>query len=231
MKEPIPVNMPQEFLVDDSMIIPPTKNWQQIEVIRGPNIRPLPQNTALPNNLAGEVLLKVSDNITTDHIMPAGAKILPLRSNIPAIADHVFEAIDSTFAQRAKTAGKGFIIGGDNYGQGSSREHAALAPMYLGIKSVLAKSFARIHRANLINFGIIPLTFTRYTDYDLIKQRNQLQIPDLRNNLKPGQQVKVKNVSQNYEFYVNHDLTSRQIEIILAGGLLNYTKMETRIKK
>lgn len=224
MKEPISVNMPQEFLIDDSMIIPPVKESQQIEIIRGPNICALPQNNVLPNTLLAEVLLKVGDNITTDHIMPAGAKILPLRSNIPAIADHVFEPIDSSFAQRAKSAGKGFIVGGDNYGQGSSREHAALAPMYLGIKSVIAKSFARIHRTNLINFGIIPLTFTNKSDYDVIRQGDQLQIKDIRVELKPEKLITVYNTTQNFEFTVNHGLTQRQIDIILAGGLLNYTK-------
>jgi aconitate hydratase len=232
LNEPILVSMPQEFLIDDSMIIPPAKNWQQIEIIRGPNIRPLPQNNALPDNLSGEVILKVGDNITTDHIMPAGAKILPLRSNIPAIADHVFETIDSTFAKRAKSAGSGIIIGGENFGQGSSREHAALAPMYLGIKSVFVKSFARIHRANLINFGILPLTFRNQKDYDLIKQEDQLLVPNLRKNLKFEQPLIVRNITQNYEFYVDQNLTSRQIKIILVGGLLNYTKMEfvTRTK-
>jgi aconitate hydratase len=228
MKEPITVTMPQEFLIDDSMIIPPVKESQQIEIIRGPNIRPLPQNTALSNTLSAIVLLKVGDNITTDHIMPAGAKILPLRSNIPAIAEHMFEPIDSSFAQRAKSAHGGFIVGGENYGQGSSREHAALVPMHLGIKAVLAKSFARIHRTNLINFGIIPLVFRNKADYDTIQQNDTLQISDVRAALKPEQPLTVHNTTQNIAIKVNHELTQRQIEIILAGGLLNYTKIKQR---
>ncbi|MDI6782598.1 MAG: aconitate hydratase [bacterium] len=222
--EPIPINLPERFLIDDSMLIPPAKEPEKIEIIRGPNIRPLPINTTLPENLVGEVLLKVGDNITTDHIMPAGAKILPLRSNIPAIAEHVFERVDATFATRAKSANGGFIIGGENYGQGSSREHAALAPMYLGIKAVFAKTFARIHRANLINFGILPLTFADAKDSEFIKQGDQLQIQNIRNQLKSGGTIIVKNITQNTEFTGTHNLTPRQREIILAGGLLNYTK-------
>jgi aconitate hydratase len=222
--EPIIVSLPKEFLIDDSMVIPPTKVPDHVEIIRGPNIRPLPINSPLPENLEGEVLLKVGDNITTDHIMPAGAKILPLRSNIPAIADHVFERVDGAFAQRAKTAGKGFILGGENYGQGSSREHAALAPMYLGIKAVFAKTFARIHRANLINFGILPLSFTQASDYDLIKQGDKLQIANIRLTLKLGQPLTIKNLTQNREIVVTHGLSQRQIDIILVGGLLNFTK-------
>lgn len=220
----IAVSQPKEFLIDDSMIIPPSKEPDKVEIIRGPNIRPLPINKPLPVVLEGEVLLKVGDNITTDHIMPAGAKILPLRSNIPAISEHVYERVDATFAQRAKSVGGGFIVGGDNYGQGSSREHAALAPMYLGVKAVITKTFARIHRSNLINFGILPLTFSDFKDINSVKQGDRLQSSNIRTALKSGQPIKIKNLTQNTEFSVNHGLTPRQIDIILARGLLNYTK-------
>jgi len=221
----IEIKTPDEFLIDDSMILPPAEDPSTIEVLRGPNIKPLPVNKKLPETLKGKALLKVGDNITTDHIMPAGAKILPLRSNIPAISQYVFSGIDASFADRAKEAGGGFIIGGHNYGQGSSREHAALAPMYLGIKAVLAKSFARIHRANLVNFGILPLTFVDERDYDSIAAEDVLEI----NTADLGQEsgLTVKNIAKGTEFKVRHDLTPRQVEIIKAGGLLNYTKQAT----
>ncbi|HHX74793.1 MAG TPA: aconitate hydratase, partial [Firmicutes bacterium] len=170
------VELPEKYLVDDSMIIPPAADPETVEVVRGPNIQPLPVNKELPDTLQASVLLKVEDNITTDHIMPARAKILPLRSNIPAISAYVFSQIDPTFAERAKAAGSGVVVGGHNYGQGSSREHAALAPMYLGVKAVIAKSFARIHHANLVNFGILPLTFASEADYDKIGQGDKLEI-------------------------------------------------------
>ena len=155
------IKYPRSFLIDDTMILPPSSQPEKVEIIRGPNIKPLPLKEAMPNVLKGVVLLKVEDNITTDHIMPAGSKILPKRSNIPAIAEHVFEVVDPTFPARAKAAGGGFVVGGHNYGQGSSREHAALAPMYLGLKAVLVKSFARIHLANLINFGAAAVDFRK----------------------------------------------------------------------
>ncbi|MDZ7262728.1 MAG: aconitate hydratase [candidate division KSB1 bacterium] len=222
--KPIQVSLPKEFLIDDSMILPPAKEPEKVEIIRGPNIKPLPINEPLPDILEGQVLLKVEDNITTDHIMPAGAKILPLRSNIPAISEHVFEVIDPTFAQRAKEAGGGFIVGGENYGQGSSREHAALAPMYLGIKWVLAKSFARIHRDNLINFGILPLTFADLKDYENLNQGDRLRISEVRKCLETGEPLIIHNLTSNNRIKVMYQLTPRQREIILAGGLLNYTK-------
>lgn len=221
---PIKVQFPDTFIIDDSMIIPPSKEPEKVEVIRGPNIKQLPINEPLPNILTGEVLLKVGDNITTDHIMPAGAKILPLRSNIPALSEHVFSVVDDSFAQRAKKTGAGFIIGGTNYGQGSSREHAALAPMYLGIKWVLSKSFARIHMANLINFGIIPLNFQNETDYDNISQGDQLKIENVIETIKSNNPLIIINLTQNYELMATYDLTDRQKEIIFAGGLLNYTR-------
>ena len=209
--------LPDSFSVDDSMIIKPTGG----EVVRGPNIKPLPLNKPLPKDLTGEVLLKVQDDITTDHIMPAGAKVLPLRSNIPAISEYVFSAIDPTFPKRAKEKGGGFIVGGANYGQGSSREHAALAPMHLGIKAVIAKSFARIHKANLINFGIIPLEFKNTRDYDAIKQGDVIEMVGIIDKLtKLTFTIKVS----GRPVEVKHDLTVRQINIIKAGGLLNLVR-------
>jgi aconitate hydratase len=220
-----PVEMPRVFLIDDSMIVPPAANPEKVEVIRGPNIKPLPVNGELPDTLQIKVLLKVEDNITTDHIMPAGAKILPLRSNIPAISEYVFSALNPDFADRAKAAKSGTIIGGHNYGQGSSREHAALAPMYLGIKAVFAKSFARIHHANLVNFGILPLTFTAETDYDKIGQDDLLEIRDLRVQLQ-GETLTVHNLTGGKSFTVRHGLSPRQIKIVTDGGLLNHTKKQ-----
>ncbi|KKR30966.1 MAG: aconitate hydratase [Candidatus Schekmanbacteria bacterium GWA2_38_11] len=215
---------PDFFLIDDNMIIPPSKKPEKVEIVRGPNIAPLPVKEPMPDHLEGEVLLKVGDNITTDHIMPAGAKILPLRSNIPRISEHVFEAVDPGFPKRAKEQGGGFIIGGDNYGQGSSREHAALAPMYLGVKFVLSKSFARIHRANLINFGILPLTFSNAADYNSLDQGDKLEIRDVLTTIRESGPLEIKNVTKGTDFQASYDLTIRQKEIIMAGGLLNYTK-------
>lgn len=213
----------EEFLVDDTMILNPAEDPSTIEIRRGPNIKPLPQQTALAESLTGQVLLKVGDNITTDHIMPAGAKILPLRSNIPAISQYVFSGVDPDFAHRAKEHGGGFVIGGQNYGQGSSREHAALAPMYLGVKAVIVKSFARIHRANLINFGILPLVFSDPKDYDRIKAHDELFIAEVGSSLD-NNTVIVENRTGKYTFETKADLTPRQIAIIKAGGLLNFTK-------
>ncbi len=222
--KPIEIEMPREYLVDDSMILPPSKKPGEVEVIRGPNIKPLPLNDPMPEVIEAEVLLKTPDNITTDDIMPAGAKILPLRSNIPAISEHVYEGVDPTFAERARNASGGFILGGENYGQGSSREHAALAPMYLGIKAVIAKGFARIHRANLINFGIMPLTFVNPADYDGIDQGDVLKLTDLKAAVPSGKPLKVANVTKGTELEVELGATPRQADILLAGGLLNYTK-------
>lgn len=222
--EYVDVEMPTAFPIDDSMILPPAENPENVEILRGPNIKPLPVNKNLPNTLRGTVLLKLGDNITTDHIMPAGAKILPLRSNIPAISQYVFSGVDLSFHDRAKDAGGGFVVGGQNYGQGSSREHAALAPMYLGIKAVIAKSFARIHRANLVNFGILPLTFVNEADYDGVYGEDTFEI-DVK-AMSEEAVLNIKNVSKGTEFKVRHDLTPRQIEIIKTGGLLNYTKQQ-----
>lgn len=219
----VEVTLPEQFLIDDSMVLPPAENPDSVTVLRGPNIKPLPVNSELPPQITGAALLKVGDNITTDHIMPAGAKVLPLRSNIPAISQYVFSGVDPTFADRAKAAGGGFVVGGQNYGQGSSREHAALAPMYLGVKAVITKSFARIHRANLINFGILPLTFVSEADYDKIDQGDQLEIAAGSLN---DAELTVKNLTKGTELKVRHDLTGRQTAIVLAGGLLNYTKKQ-----
>jgi len=226
--QPIEITLPPRFTIDDGMILKPADNPDGVLIRRGPNIAPLPEQSPLADTLQGEILLKVGDNITTDDIMPAGAKILPLRSNIPAISEHVFEAIDPTFAQRAKEKGGGTVVGGDNYGQGSSREHAALAPMYLGVKAVLAKSFARIHRANLINFGILPLTFTDPQTYDQLNQGDLLALENVRQLLSTRNTLPVKNLTTGLTFEARHDLTPRQLAIILAGGLLNYTREQQR---
>ncbi len=204
----------------DQLIEAPAADGSAVEIIRGPNIKPLPIHPGVPATLTGEVLLKVGDNITTDHIMPAGAKVLPLRSNIPAISQYVFERVDPTFPARAQTAGGGFVIGGANYGQGSSREHAALAPMYLGVTAVIVKSFARIHLANLINFGIIPLTFANEADYDRVAQGTRVTLPDIAARLRAGQPV-VLELPDGTQLPLAHALTPRQVTIILAGGLLN----------
>ena len=214
------VKMPKKFLVDDNMIVAPIEDGSKVEILRGPNIAPCPTKDPLPDALDGEVILKVEDNITTDHIMPAGAKILPLRSNVPKISEHVFEAVDPEFPARAKEKGGGFIVGGSNYGQGSSREHAALAPMYLGVKAVITKSFARIHLANLTNFGIIPLTFVNEGDYDKIDQGDQLEL-----NVKSIRKtLTLKNKTKGESYQLTHALDPRAIDIIKAGGSLAYAK-------
>jgi len=222
--DPITVTLPKNYLIDDAMILPPSETPEKVEIVRGPNIKPLPIKEALPTSLDGVVLLKVGDNITTDHIMPAGSKILPLRSNIPAISEHVFEGIDPTFPSRAKAANGGFIVGGENYGQGSSREHAALAPMYLGIKAVIVKSFARIHRANLVNFGILPLTLVNPSDIEKIAENDHLEIQNIQESLETGGTVTLQNKTKGVAIELRHDLTSRQTKIILAGGMLNFIR-------
>lgn len=216
------IDMPHTFFINDNLIIPPLppQKSQEVEVLRGPNIAPLPSFPPLEDTLAGAALLKVGDNITTDHIMPAGAKILPLRSNIPLISAHVFEAVDPAFHERAKASGGGFIIGGENYGQGSSREHAALAPKYLGVKAVVVKSFARIHLANLINFGIVPLTFADPADYDTIEPDDMLKIEigDLH-----GEPV-MFNETRNRRIPLRHSLSALDAEVLKAGGKLPWIK-------
>lgn len=226
MGKPVRVKMPERFALDDNLLVPPLsiEEAERVEIVRGPNIKPLPTRGSLKGALSGEVLLKVGDNITTDHIMPAGAKILPLRSNIPAIAEHVFEGVDPTFPQRAQQSGGGFVVGGENYGQGSSREHAALAPMHLGVKAVLVKSFARIHLANLINFGILPLTFAEAGDYERVGQGDRMEVPGAEELLREGKSLVIRNLTRGIEFPVRYNLTPRQRELILVGGLLNHTR-------
>jgi len=219
------VDTPEKFLIEDNMIMPPATDPDKVEVIRGPNIRPLPINKPMADDLEGTVLLKVGDNITTDHIMPAGAKVLPLRSNIPAISEYVFEKVDPSFATRATTAGGGLVVGGSNYGQGSSREHAALAPMFLGVRGVLVKSFARIHRDNLINFGILPLIFLDPLDYAEISEKDELCIDNAKQQLLDGVEIlAVRNKTKGTTYQMRHNLTSRQVNIIITGGLLNYIR-------
>lgn len=219
--------LPEKFTVNDNMIeLPePEETMDNIEILRGPNIKPYPETAPLLETIEAPVSLKVEDNITTDHIMPAGAKILPLRSNIPAISQHCFTVCDETFPTRAKELGQSIIVGGSNYGQGSSREHAALAPLYLGIKAVLVKSFARIHRANLINAGILPLTFVNEADYDSISQGDVLALENVRKLVEDGvTQFNVINKTTGKEIPVLCELSGRTKDIMLAGGLLDYTR-------
>ena len=224
--EPIPaITLPERFLIDDSSVLAPLPAAEAVsaQVLRGPNIKEFPQSKAFSDSLTAGLVLKVGDNITTDHIMPAGAKILPYRSNIPHLSKFCFEVCDPDFPERAKAAGDGIIVGGSNYGQGSSREHAALVPMYLGIRCVIAKSFARIHVANLINAGILPLTFADPADYDALEQDHVLKLSDLPNGIAQGK-VTIENTSTGASFTALCNLTARQQAILLAGGLLNYTK-------
>ena len=223
---PMPaVTLPEQFRIDDSAVLPPAPadEADAVEVLRGPNIQPFPQSRPFADTLTAELVLKVGDNITTDHIMPAGAKILPYRSNIPKLAEFCFTVCDPTFPARAKAAGDGIIVGGSNYGQGSSREHAALVPMYLGIRCVVAKSFARIHAANLINAGILPLTFENPDDYDALQPGARLRIDDIRAGMAAGS-LTLTDTAAGKAYSVVCSLTERQQAILLAGGLLNYTK-------
>jgi aconitate hydratase len=222
--EPIVFEPPAKYLVDDNMIVPPAENAGSVEVIRGPNIKPVPVAEPVPDTLRGQVLLKVGDDVTTDHILPAGAQVLPLRSDIPAIAEYVFWRVDPDFVQRAKEWGGGMVVGGANYGQGSSREHAALAPMYLGLKAVVAKSFARIHHANLVNVGILPLTFADEAGFDGLEQGDEWEMAGVRAALQKGDDLTVRNLTKGTAFEVTHSLTERQVKVLLGGGLLNYIK-------
>lgn len=221
------VDMPEKFIADDSMVLAPAPEGADVEVVRGPNIKPFPINKALTDRVEGKALIKVGDNITTDHIMPSNAKLLPFRSNVPYLAEFCLTPCDPDFPKRAKENAGGFIIGGSNYGQGSSREHAALAPLQLGIKGVIAKSFARIHMANLINSGIIPMTFENEADYDDIDMEDELLIENARDQIKAGSSLVVRNVTKGKDIKVNVSLSERQVEIILAGGLINYTKQQS----
>ncbi len=221
----VEIEMPDAFKIDDSAVLMPAdaEKAKSVEVLRGPNIKPFPETHPLENRIEANLTLKVGDNITTDHIMPAGAKILPYRSNIPYLSKFCFAVCDETFAERAKEAGKSIIVGGSNYGQGSSREHAALVPLYLGVKAVVAKSFARIHAANLINAGILPLTFANPDDYDKCAQNTTLSLENVYEGMKNGEII-MKNGSNEIKLVCNY--TKRQIDILMAGGLLAYTKGE-----
>ncbi len=223
IKGPLNFTLHEKYVIDDSMILPPSERPSKVIIERGPNIKPFPVKGALEESLRTKVVLKVGDNITTDDIMPAGAKILPLRSNIPAISEYVFSKVDAAFPARAKASGGGILLGGMNYGQGSSREHAALAPMYLGIKAVLAKSFARIHKDNLINFGILPLTISPDV-YDSIDQDSEIELPSLAKEVKESNEITFIDIKTGRTYRSEHGLTERQREIVLAGGLLNYVR-------
>jgi len=218
---------PDTVIVNDNMLIAPLKDGSGIEIIKGPNIKDVPLKDPVGDEIRAEVLIKLGDNVTTDDIMPAGSQILPFRSNIPAISEYVFYNIDPTFAERAKKAkghGGGIIVGGENYGQGSSREHAAIAPMYLGVVTVIAKSFARIHRANLINFGILPLSFSNAEDMDRIESGDVLVISGVRDALAASQQYRVTNATKGFDFTVVSDLSGRERDLMLSGGLLPFVK-------
>ncbi|MBQ8172045.1 MAG: aconitate hydratase [Oscillospiraceae bacterium] len=221
-----PYIMPEKFLINDNMVTAPASAEEApaVEILRGPNIKPFPVNSPLADSIECGVTLKVGDNITTDHIMPAGAKILPLRSNIPAISEYCFTVCDETFPRRAKEAGKSIIVGGVNYGQGSSREHAALAPLYLGVKAIICKSFARIHRQNLINNGILPLEFVNEADYEKIAQGDELAIANIREIVEKDGKIIVENKTKGESYEVKCELSERGKGMILAGGLLNMTK-------
>lgn len=214
------VEMPKEFLINDNMIMEPAESSSEVEVVRGPNIKPFPKNDALTDVIEKNVLIKVEDNITTDHIMPSNAKLLPYRSNIPYLSEYCLTPCDEEFPKRCKEQGGGFIVAGENYGQGSSREHAALAPVYLGIKAVMAKSFARIHRDNLVNNGILPLTFDNPSDYDTIDLNDTLVINNAIESVKEGK-VTVSNKTKSLTYSLSLTVTDRQKDMLMAGGLLN----------
>ena len=220
------IEMPDEFIINDNMIAMPAsiEDAESVEIMYGPNIKPFPKTEALPEEICAKAVLKVGDNITTDHIMPAGAKILPYRSNIPYLSNFCFKQCDEKFAEHCKEAGKGIIIGGANYGQGSSREHAALVPLYLGIKAVVTKSFARIHCANLVNAGIIPFTFKNESDYDKISVGDELCLPAIREKIANCAEITLKNITTGEEYALEYQLSERQRDIILAGSLLDYTR-------
>ena len=220
-----PYDVPERFEIDDGMLIMPPADGRNVDVVRGPNIKPFPRAVPPAETMSGEALIKLGDNITTDHIMPSNAKLLPFRSNVPYLADFCLSPCDPDFAARAKAKNGGFIIGGENYGQGSSREHAALAPLYLGVKAVLAKSFARIHRANLINNGILPLTFADAADYDAVNEGDEIVIADAPAQIAAAAEGGAVTASiAGREVELRLDITPRQRDILLAGGLLNYTR-------
>ncbi len=220
------IKLPDEFIINDNMVAMPAtpEEAKDVEVMYGPNIKPFPSSEPMGDDITAKAVLKVGDDITTDHIMPAGAKILPYRSNIPFLSQYCFGVCDKTFPERIKVEGKGIVIGGANYGQGSSREHAALVPLYLGVKAVITKSFARIHCANLINAGILPLNFANADDYDKISQGDELSLKGIKNAIINNEPATLLNLTTGAEYELKYDLSQRQKDIILAGGLLNYTK-------
>lgn len=220
------ITLPEKFVINDNSIDAPAsvEDAKNVEILRGPNIKPFPKTEPLNETIAAKAILKVGDNITTDHIMPAGAKILPFRSNIPYLSNFCFTRCDEQFPENCKKEGKGIIIGGENYGQGSSREHAALVPLYLGIKAVVAKSFARIHVANLVNAGIVPLTFKNAEDYDKIEQFDELELPTIREDIETGREVTLVNKTKNESYTLVSAVSERSADILLCGGLLSYTR-------
>lgn len=219
------IEMPKAFLINDNMVEPPADETEAkgLEIYYGPNIKEVPLGKILEEEIQTEVSLKVGDNITTDHIMPAGAKILPYRSNIPMMANFCFEVVDESFPKRALELGSSVIIGGSNYGQGSSREHAALVPLFLGVRAVMVKSFARIHKANLINSGILPLEFQNESDYDLFDQDDKIVIESAKDSVAKNKTITVKNISKGFTAIMKLDISDRERKVLLAGGLLNYT--------
>jgi aconitate hydratase len=214
------ITLPDKLTINDNMFVFPAEKALLTEVVRGPNIKPLPSFQPLPDNLTGEVLLKLGDNVSTDDILPGGSEIMSLRSNIPEISKYTFRYVDATFANRALKSDGGFIVGGENYGQGSSREHAALAPKHLGVKAVLAKSFARIHLANLVNFGIVPLTFADKQDYESVAQGDVLRV----DTKSLGRQLCVKNMTRKTEIQAELDLSDREKDVLRAGGKLAFVR-------
>ena len=218
------IEMPEHFDINDNLIVKPAEDPSTVEVRRGPNIKPFPLGKELEESYTGKIVLKTEDNITTDHILPAGAKLLPYRSNIPHYSNYCFINVDPKFPARCQENGGGVIVGGANYGQGSSREHAALVPLYLGVRAVLTKSFARIHKANLVNSGIIPLTFVNPDDYDKITLNDTISLPHIQEEIRDGKQVTV--VVNGYEFKADCDVSERQRGALLAGGTLNYAKKQ-----
>jgi aconitate hydratase len=226
------INEPAEVILNVSMLVPPAPEAEaeSYPLEKGPNIKPLPELEPMPDAFEGPVLLKVGDDISTDEIMPAGARVLPFRSNIPAISKFVFSQVDETYYERAMAYRQqgSFVIGGANYGQGSSREHAALAPRYLGLKAVIAKSFARIHLQNLINFGILPLIFANPADWERIEQGDRLSIPDVRTAIQQGKRVRVSNLTRNEAYETEHPLAPKAVDRMLAGGLINGIKQKRK---
>ncbi|MGE4549234.1 MAG: aconitate hydratase [Intestinibacillus sp.] len=220
------IELPERFDINDDLIIKPAECPEEVEVVRGPNIKPFPLGKALEESYTGKIVLKTEDNITTDHILPAGAKLLPYRSNIPHYSNYCFINVDPKFPERCKENGGGVVIGGANYGQGSSREHAALVPLYLGVKAVLAKSFARIHKANLVNAGILPLTFADPADYDKVGLNDTISLPHVLDEIKSGAQITI--VVGGHTFKADCDVSERQRAALIAGGTLNYAKAQAR---